>query len=69
MSIHSVALPKTSFLPFAMSSMDELTSASGGGPLPVVMALMLSSPAGLELTTLQDLMQLAGNLVSGNINE
>ncbi|XP_005093645.2 huntingtin [Aplysia californica] len=47
------------------SSMDELTAASGGGPLPIVMSLMLSSQAGLELTTHQDLLQLAGNLVAG----
>lgn len=46
-------------------SMDELTSAGGGGALPIVMALMLSSPVGLDLATLQDLMQLSGNLVSG----
>ncbi|CAG5125625.1 unnamed protein product, partial [Candidula unifasciata] len=47
------------------SSMDELTSASGGGPLPIVLSLMLASQAGLELTTHQDLLQLAGNLVAG----
>ncbi|CAL1538264.1 unnamed protein product [Lymnaea stagnalis] len=47
------------------SSMDELTSASGGGPLPIVLSLMLSSQAGLELTTHQDLLELAGNLVCG----
>ncbi|KAH9487495.1 hypothetical protein Btru_075739 [Bulinus truncatus] len=47
------------------SSMDELTSASGGGPLPIVLSLLLSSQAGLELTTHQDLLQLAGNLICG----
>ncbi|RUS73694.1 hypothetical protein EGW08_018541 [Elysia chlorotica] len=47
------------------SSMEELTSTAGGGPLPIVLSLMLSSQAGLELTTHQDLLQLAGNMVAG----
>ncbi|XP_055860312.1 huntingtin-like [Biomphalaria glabrata] len=47
------------------SSMDELTTASGGGPLPIVLSLLFSSQAGLELTTHQDLLQLAGNLICG----
>ena len=45
--------------------MDELTAVGGGGPLPIVMSLMLSTPAGLEITTHNDLLQLAGNLAAG----
>ena len=45
--------------------MEELTSTAGGGPLPIVLSLMLSAQAGLELTTHQDLLQLAGNIVAG----
>ncbi|GFO37998.1 huntingtin-like [Plakobranchus ocellatus] len=47
------------------SSMEELTSTAGGGPLPIVLSLMLSSQAGLELTTHQDLLLLAGNMIAG----
>ena len=52
---------------FYFFSMEELTSTAGGGPLPIVLSLMLSSQAGLELTTHQDLLQLAGNMVAGQL--
>ena len=46
-------------------SLEELTAGIGGGPLPVIMSLMLSSQATLDLPTHQDMLQLAGNLIAG----
>ncbi|XP_071090376.1 huntingtin-like isoform X1 [Haliotis cracherodii] len=58
--------PSRSLSSSSTFSLEELTSGSGGGPLPVILALLLSSPAALDLSTHQDLIQLAGNLLAGS---
>ena len=45
--------------------MDELRLGSGGGPLTLVMSLLTHSPLSLDLSVHQDLLVLAGNLMSG----
>ncbi|KAL4231691.1 hypothetical protein ACF0H5_009269 [Mactra antiquata] len=47
-------------------SIDELTSSSGGGPLPMILSLLTSTSVTLDLTTHQMALQLAGNLVAGS---
>ncbi|XP_060568114.1 huntingtin-like isoform X3 [Ruditapes philippinarum] len=47
-------------------SLDELTSSTGGGPLPLILSLLTSSSVTLDLTTHQMVLQLAGNLVAGS---
>ncbi|XP_041368406.1 huntingtin-like isoform X2 [Gigantopelta aegis] len=47
-------------------SLEDLTTGSGGGPVPVILALLVSSPTVLDLSTHQDVLQLAGNLIAGS---
>ena len=46
-------------------SLEELTAGIGGGPLQVILSLMLSTQATLDLSTHQDMLQFAGNLIAG----
>ena len=46
-------------------SLDELGSGSGGGPLPVIMAILTSSHISLDLTAHHDALKLAGNVFAG----
>lgn len=48
-----------------MMSMEELRLGSGGGPLNLVISLVTHSPLSLDLSVHQDLLRLAGNLLSG----
>lgn len=45
--------------------LDELRVGTGGGPLTLVMSLLTHSPLSLDLGVHQDLLSLAGNLLSG----
>ncbi|XP_053407184.1 huntingtin-like isoform X2 [Mercenaria mercenaria] len=47
-------------------SLDELTSSTGGGPLPLILSLLTSSAVTFDLSTHQMVLQLAGNLVAGS---
>ncbi|XP_066278562.1 huntingtin-like isoform X2 [Branchiostoma lanceolatum] len=46
-------------------SMEESITGSGGGPLPMVLSLLLSSWLPLDLAAHQDALLLAGNLLAG----
>nr|XP_006822985.1 PREDICTED: huntingtin [Saccoglossus kowalevskii] len=46
-------------------SVEELSSGSGGGVLPLILALLTSSSLPLDLSGHQDALQLAGNLMAG----
>ena len=46
-------------------SLEELTNSSGGGPLPTVLALLTGTGLTLDLTSHQQALQVAGNLIAG----
>jgi len=50
---------------YSTFSLEELTSSSGGGPLSILLALLTSTNAMLDLNTHQVALQLAGNLIAG----
>ena len=52
---------------FGNLNLDELTSGSGGGSLPIILSLVTSSAVMMDLSAHQDALQLAGNLFAGNI--
>ncbi|XP_076466851.1 LOW QUALITY PROTEIN: huntingtin-like [Babylonia areolata] len=58
--------PSRSLSSSSSMSLEELTAGIGGGPLPVILSLMLSTQATLDLPTHQDMLQLAGNLIAGS---
>ncbi|KAL8615828.1 hypothetical protein ACOMHN_048536 [Nucella lapillus] len=58
--------PSRSLSSSSSMSLEELTTGIGGGPLPVILSLMLSTQATLDLSTHQDMLQLAGNLIAGS---
>ena len=54
---------------FSTLSLEELTSGSGGGLLPIILSLLTSSQVTLDLASHQSALQLAGNLIAGKKNE
>jgi len=46
-------------------SAEELAMSSGGGPLPLCLSIITSSPTALDLSAHVDTLQLAGNLLFG----
>ncbi|ELT98253.1 hypothetical protein CAPTEDRAFT_220329 [Capitella teleta] len=44
---------------------EELPSGSAGGPLPIILAILTSSPLAFDFAAHQDALQFAGNLFSG----
>lgn len=58
--------PSRSLSSSSTLSLEELTSGIGGGPLQVILSMMLSTQSTLDLSTHQDMLQLAGNLIAGS---
>ncbi|KAK7109044.1 hypothetical protein V1264_013160 [Littorina saxatilis] len=58
--------PSRSLSSSSSLSLEELTAGIGGGPLQVILSLMLFTQATLDLSTHQDMLQFAGNLIAGS---
>ncbi|XP_056004424.1 huntingtin-like isoform X2 [Ostrea edulis] len=48
-------------------SVDEMSAGSGGGPLTIILPLLMSTNVSLDLATHSDTLQFAGNLVAGAV--
>ncbi|KAK3589444.1 hypothetical protein CHS0354_020780 [Potamilus streckersoni] len=65
-SSSKVKRPPTRSLSSSSSlSLDELNPGSGGGPLPIILSLLISSSVSHDIASHQTALQLAGNLIAG----
>ena len=64
-SISSVGSAGSVSSAFSALSLDELSSGSAGGPLPIILSVLTASPIALDFSAHQDALQLAGNLFAG----
>lgn len=46
-----------------------MSAGSGGGPLTIILPLLMSTNVSLDLATHSDTLQFAGNLVAGKVGE
>ncbi|XP_050396465.2 huntingtin [Patella vulgata] len=58
--------PSRSLSSSSTFSLEELSSSTGGGPLPMVISVLMSSSVALDLSAHQDVLQLTGNLMAGS---
>ncbi|ESO95031.1 hypothetical protein LOTGIDRAFT_160793 [Lottia gigantea] len=58
--------PSRSLSSSSTFSLEELSSATGSGPLPMILSILMSSPVGLDISSHQDVLQLTGNLMAGS---